>query len=346
MFLIARRGILFISLKISISSKEGGVSMKKLKIIITLIFFGIITQPRFCLTAIKLIQLKEILSIGTLSDDLIFFLTSVAVDEKGFIYLTDSMDYSIKKFDQKGMLIKKTGRKGQGPGEFLFPVIIEYCNGTVYIVDQNRPGIQVFDDNLNYKTHVSFNAPIFDLEVLNNGRIFVLSPLLSELPPILQINGNKSAILDSLMENPREGYWKSNGKFEIDSQGNIFFVASFEDNIAKFDKERKLIWKKTLLGGRMVKQKYSQAAKLTIPTEMIYKDIAFDKFGNIYILGGHVAEHRSRDVYVLDNNGNHLTTFMLQEPSHFLYIDNKNFLYSKAAEGTTLKKYSIEYVEK
>lgn len=320
--------------------------MKKPKIRVILIFFGLIAQSGICLYAIKSIHLKEVLSIGTINDDLIFFLTSVAVDEKGCIYLTDSMDYSIKKFDQNGTLIKKVGRKGQGPGEFQFPVIIRHCHDAVYVIDQNRPGIQVFDDDLNYKTHLQFSAPIFDLDVIEDGRIFVLSPVLSEFPPILQMNGKGSMVIGSLSERPGESILKSNGKFKIDSQGNIFFVSSFEDNIAKFDKGRKLIWKKMLLGGRKAKQRQSDAGIPTLPTEMVYKDIALDKYGNLFVLGGHVAEHRSRDVYVLDNNGNHLTTIVLKEASHFLYIDNKNFLYLKAGEGTTLKKYSIEYVEK
>ena len=44
----------------------------------------------------------------------------IATDSKGNIYVTDMMDYSVKKFSNKGKLIKKAGRKGQGPGEFSY----------------------------------------------------------------------------------------------------------------------------------------------------------------------------------------------------------------------------------
>lgn len=320
-----------------------------MKIIVFIVLFGITIQSDFCLDDFKSIQLKEILSIGTLNDDLIFFVTSVVTDDEEFIYLTDSLDCALKKFDKNGILIKKTGRNGQGPGEFQFPVLIEYCNDMIYVVDQKRHGIQIFDKDLNYKTQFAFNLPIFDLEGLDDEHIFVLSQFLDSFPPILQlniININKLTKLDSLKKKPEKNFWKSNGKFEIDNHGNIFFVSSFEDFIAKFDKDKKLIWEKTLLGGRTAKQKKTKTVISTFPTEMIYKDIALDKFGNSFILGGHVAEHRSRDIYVLDIKGNHLTTFILPEPSHFIYIDKNNFLYSIAGEGITLKKYFIEYVEK
>lgn len=319
--------------------------MRKLKITIILVLFGITVQPDFCLVDIRSIQLKEILSIGTLNDDSIFFVTSVVADDEGYIYLTDSLDCSLKKFDCKGMLIKKTGRKGQGPGEFQFPVLVRYCNDTIYVIDQNRNGIQAFDNDLSFKHQLPFSHPIFDFEVLDDGRIFVLSHVPGEFPPILQINKNRSKNFDSNWKALGEDFWRSNGKFEIDEYGNIYFVSSFEDNIAKFDKDRHLMWKKTLLGGKKAREKRPDEGIPKIPIEMIYKDIALDKFGHLFILGGHVAEHRSQDIYVLNNEGNHLTTIILPEPSHFLYIDNKNFLYSRATEGISLKKYLIEYIE-
>ena len=91
------------------------------------------------------VSLDEILSIGTLDDDRLFMWVGISVDENGFIYVSDGMDYSIKKFDTSGNLIKKTGRKGQGPGEFLSPRSLDLSDRSLYILDQNIPGINVFD---------------------------------------------------------------------------------------------------------------------------------------------------------------------------------------------------------
>ncbi|MGB6866412.1 MAG: 6-bladed beta-propeller, partial [Candidatus Aminicenantaceae bacterium] len=67
------------------------------------------------------VTLEEVLSVGSLDDDTLFQWVGVTVDSYGQIYVTDAMDYSLKKFDADGKLLQKAGGKGQGPGEFLAP---------------------------------------------------------------------------------------------------------------------------------------------------------------------------------------------------------------------------------
>jgi len=68
-----------------------------------------------------------------------------------------------------------------------------------------------------------------------------------------------------------------------------------------------------------------------------------DSSDNIYILGGHLSKNISRDVYVLNPEGELLTTLTLPDTSHCIYIDKNDYLYSRANEGVTLKKYKIKY---
>ena len=319
-----------------------------LRIILLIASFSMVVQPTLFGAQIKLIQLKEVLSIGSSDDDLIFFVTSVATDEKGFIYLTDSLDYSVKKFNDKGVLIKKAGRKGQGPGEFMFPVLIECSQGLIYVADQTMPGIQVFDSDLKFKTRLHFNFLLFDLKASSNNSIYGLSLFLAGEPPIAHIDADVTKNISLSTMSPGASIIKRSGKFDIDGEGNIYFAASFEDKIEKYDKYLKKIWQKNLFGGKKARET-SDASISTlkgIPTEMIYKEIALDRTGHLFILGGTGAEHRSRDVYVLDADGNYLTTIVLPEPTHLLHVDQKNYLYSRAGEGTTLKKYAVDYVYK
>jgi len=296
----------------------------------------------------KAIRLSEVLSIGSLEDDLIFFITSVATDEQGFVYLTDSQECSLKKFDAAGHLVQKTGRKGQGPGDFQFPVIVRYSEGRVYVVDQRLLGIQIFDTELKYLDHLQLEFPIFDFRVLPQGRIFVSSPALVNVPPIVQIAPKEIKDPVSLKTRLDEDFWQSNGKFEFDREGNIVFVTSFEDKVIKFSPERSLLWEKSLMGGKRsgVLRARTSSGSIRVPTEMVYKDVAVDQNGFIFVLAGHLAEHRSRDVYVLDSEGNNITAFTLPEPTHFIHIDKHNYLFSKAAEGVTLIKYRMDYVFK
>ena len=85
---------------------------------------------------------------------------------------------------------------------------------------------------------------------------------------------------------------------------------------------------------------------LTLPTKLVYKDIALDSSGNVFILGGSFSKNPSSDIYVLSPEGELLTTITLPETSHCIYIDSRNFLYSRANEGVTLKKFRLKYIYK
>ena len=72
----------------------------------------------------KKMNMKLILTIGVLEGNDDYILAnpySVITDKNGNIYICDIMDDCVKVFDSKGVFIRKIGRKGQGPGEFIEP---------------------------------------------------------------------------------------------------------------------------------------------------------------------------------------------------------------------------------
>jgi hypothetical protein len=321
--------------------------MRRIKFLLLALFMGI-SIPFLLLWGKeqKSISLEEVLSIGGLDDDVLYMWVGVTTDLKGNIYLTDSMDYSIKKFNGEGILIKKAGRKGQGPGEFLAIRLIKYFNGLLYVTDQNLRGIQVFDEDLNYQEHIPFNMQIWDLNIVSANKIFISTPFLANPKKIICVDFEGNTRVDMSDFDGKQDYWMNFRKFEIDDQGNFYFVFAFEDRIEKFNKSLKKIWSKSLLSRKKVRQKKAEVmfGPSQLPTEMVYKDIALDSSGRLFILGGHLSKNPSRDVYVLDEKGRHLLTFTLPEASHCIHIDNHNFLYSRAGQGVTLKKYRLKFI--
>jgi hypothetical protein len=297
---------------------------------------------------LKGILLEEVLSIGRLDDDVLFMWAGVTTDLKGNIYVTDTMDYSVKKFNERGILVKKTGRKGQGPGEFLVVRLIEYFEGLVYVTDQSISGIQVFDEDLNYKKHIPLSLPILDLKIISKEMIALSSPQIANPGRIIVIDSKGNSKVNLKYLNDMHNFWRNAVKFEIDSQGNLYLIFAFEDRIEKYDRNKKKLWSKNLLGKKKVRRKKLKAkfGPSELPMEVAYKDIALDNSENIIILGGHLSKNPSRDVYVLNKQGRQLTTFTLPETSHCIHIDHRNFLYARAGEGVTLKKYSMKYVKK
>jgi len=323
--------------------------MKFIKLLFLILIVGLSVSLHFLWgKEQKEILLEEVLSIGCLDDDSLFMWADVTTDLKGNIYVTDMMDYSIKKFNERGILMKKAGRRGQGPGEFIAVRLIEYFKGLIYVTDQSISGIQVFDEDLNYKKHIPLSLPILDFEIISEEMIAVSSPQIANPGRIIVIDSKGNSNVNIKHFGDMQNFWRNAVKFEIDNQGNLYTIFTFEDKIEKFDRNRKKLWSKSLLGKRKVKRRKTRVkiGPSELPMEVAYKDIALDNSENLFILGGHLSKNPSRDVYVLDKQGRHLTTFTLPESSHCIHVDHRNFLYARAGEGVTLKKFSIKYGKK
>lgn len=284
-------------------------------------------------------HLEEVLSIGSLEDDLLFQWVGIVVDGEQNIYVTDALDYSLKKFDSAGRLVKKAGRKGQGPGEFLAPRYLDSTKGFIYVSDQFIPKIQVFDKNLNYRHSVPISIPVSDFSVLSSGEIAVAS--------LSSVKSGRIFIFDSEGKLDHELQYSDEKlplmmdmvNFVFGPQGHLYLVYNYQDKTEKFDPEGKKLWSRNLLGVKKVKKE--EIASFVLPSKLIYKDIVLDDSENIFILGGSFSRNPSRDVYVLNPEGQLLTTLTLPDTSHCIHIDSQGYLYSRANEGVTLKKFKI-----
>ena len=289
------------------------------------------------------IYLEEVLSIGSLDDDVLFQWVAVVADSDK-LYVTDTMDYSIKLFDERGNLLKKKGRKGQGPGEFTAIRFLDVSEQFLYVTDQYMPGIQVFDKDLNYKKRIPIFIPIAGIQVISDdeiavaslsadeekkGKIFIFNPEGKIVREIKYLDKEAPLILDMV-------------SFDFDPQGNLYIAYIFQDKVQKISPEGKKLWSKRLVKVKKPEMKKIQSFEL--PSKVIYKDLALDSSGHLFVLGGSYSKNPSQDVYVLSSEGELLTTFTLPDASHCIYIDSQDYLYSRANEGVTLKKFRMKYI--
>ena len=76
----------------------------------------------------------------------------IAVDRvRGYLYVVDSANFRVQKFDMSGEFIMAWGSFGNGDGQFYFPrgVAVDQEDGTVYVVDMGNHRIQKFDTSTN-----------------------------------------------------------------------------------------------------------------------------------------------------------------------------------------------------
>lgn len=317
----------------------------KITLAVLILIFSMADDPPYPLaeeTAPQAI-LREVLSIGSLDDDVLFMWAGITSDERGHIYVTDAMDYSIKKFDTSGRLVCRSGRWGQGPGEFLAPRLLSSSGKLLYATDQNLPGIQVFDQELKFQYRIPYAWAISSMKVLAEDRIAVVPVSVGVNGCVLFIN-ERGEVLEKVRycDNDQEMLMNL-AEVEVDPEGNIYLAYCFQDRVEKISGSGEKLWSRTLLGGKKVEKKKIKA--LMVPIQITYKSIVMDSSQKLYVLGGGFSQNRSRDVYVLSSDGQLLSTLTLPEPSHCIYIDREDYLYSRANDGTALKKFEVRFLK-
>jgi hypothetical protein len=342
------------------------MDMKSIKLILMATLFFSIYAILVAQNQQMGISLEKVLTIEGLGASLVYQRGSITTDYEGNIYVTDLEDYSIKKFNNIGELIAVAGKKGDEPGELQGPNIIRYYRGKIYVSEVYRPGIQVFDDDLNFIFKIPIPFTMTDFDVLYEDRI-AISTLIrdrSETGFIFCIYFYDSKGNRAKKEEGKEGeeekeeddkiIYSTDKDFTMlntvsfqDYRKNYFMVAyDWQDKIERYYKSGRLVWTRSLLGAREVRtkrEKYSKRSFGVYPVEAVYKAIALDRQGNLFILGGDLSENANRDVYVLGKDNELLTAFTLPEASRTIHIDRNNFLYSRSEDGKKLTKYAIEY---
>ncbi|MCJ7578935.1 MAG: NHL repeat-containing protein [Candidatus Aminicenantes bacterium] len=69
---------------------------------------------------------------------------SFDIDEKGSIYIADTKNSRIQKFDEKGKYTITIGQKGDGPGEFIYPYYIRISGDKIFVFDAGNVRISKF----------------------------------------------------------------------------------------------------------------------------------------------------------------------------------------------------------
>lgn len=108
------------------------------------------------------IFLKEEYTIGYDDKDtntIFYNATNLKTDQHGFIYIAFYRPTLIKKYDKNVKFIKDMGRKGQGPGEFLGPLMMSVCGDSLYVYDWVIKRISVFDSSGFFCNSIQLDIP-------------------------------------------------------------------------------------------------------------------------------------------------------------------------------------------
>ena len=119
------------------------------------------------------LDLEEELSIGNEEENNYMFYGAyrMAVDVQGNIYVLDSGNFRIKKFDSSGKYLQTIGKKGQGPGEFeRMYSFFRDAENNIYVSGRRR--IQKFDNKGQFEKSITLRSFITDFWVSSDNYIY------------------------------------------------------------------------------------------------------------------------------------------------------------------------------
>jgi len=216
----------------------------------------------------------------------------VAVDKVGNVYIADSGNHRIKKFDSKGRFILQWGSAGEGEGQFgNFSSIKVDRAGTVYVVDWLRhlavsapSRIQKFTPYGEFKGTCERRAPgadkfelTVDVAVDGDGTAFVLAadymPDRKQTCPVRveKYSADGKFIRQWGSAGHGDGQFAAPAGIAVDKQGNVYVADTRNGRVQKFDSNGKFLTKWGNLG--------QSDGLLKRP-----RSIAFDRAGNVYVL--------------------------------------------------------------
>lgn len=132
----------------------------------------VIKNPKEPLYGEITLDLEEDLTIGNDADERYMFFRGVssAVDSEQNIYVGDSGNFRIQKFDKHGNYLQTIGKKGQGPGEFeILSGIYVDSEDNLYVKGFQR--ISIFDKNSKLRSTIPLGTILNRWAITEDGNI-------------------------------------------------------------------------------------------------------------------------------------------------------------------------------
>ncbi len=304
----------------------------------------------------KQIKLQEKLTIGNEKGNLIFEVHSIGHLQDGSLIISDKLDYKLKKINKFGKIVLQVGKRGKNPGEFTQgPSQIDVYKNIVAVAEFSSRRVHIFSDNLEYKS--SFYAPdiVFRLKFDRDGNIWLgVVSYYRKNQNLVKVD-RKGTVLKSIkLKNSRNVKEIGNEiwnffDFAINpTNGDIIVAYNFRNKIEIWDSAGNFKSEFTIPGIPESRKKIISTGglfgkKIEVPEDLVFSSLWVNGEGYIFILIGDVASSPKRDVFVLNDKGEVITSFKLPQQSSWISLDQDGYLYTIENQRTIIKKYRMIY---
>jgi PKD repeat protein len=228
-------------------------------------------------------------------DGQFYWPAGVAVDSSGNIYVADTNNNRIEKFDSNGLYISQFGSYGSGDGQFNRPKDIAIdSSGNIYVADNGNRRIQKFDSSGNYLTQwgswVIGDGKDFTpigVAVDSSDNVYVSDNYYNN-NRIVKFNSNGYCLTQWGSSGSGNGQFSDPESVAIDSSDNVYVADTNNHRIQKFDSNGNYLAQWGSYG--------SGNGQFVWPS-----GVSVDLSGNIYVVDGGNAR-----IQKFDRNRNYL----------------------------------------
>jgi sugar lactone lactonase YvrE len=211
------------------------------------------------------ISLEYIKNIGDLESEdehVLFYMPSdVAIDNEGNVFVLDSGNHRIQKFDPNGNFLASFGRQGQGPGEFQYPQSIDLDpDGNLYVSDSGNQKIQIIKSDGSLAKEIKMTEEAPGIIRVRSGQMIMGQGASvysfgmgrmdqdQELPKLIKILNKEAEVQKEFGEQKNYSDFLVNRMgnryhFVVDKKGNIFIAFDYQNRIEKYSPEGELLWR-------------------------------------------------------------------------------------------------------
>jgi len=169
---------------------------------------------------------------------------NIGIDHAGNVYVIDSRWKSIFKFDSKGAFIKRQGRNGQGPGEFMNPYCMYVADKYVLVSDTSKYEILIFDLELNYKKSFKVFKSYMEIAASNDGLIYGAPMRMKSDMPLVDVLNDEGQILFSfgkpMFGNAQKWSIPNFIKIDVNENKEVYVAFQHFSTVCKYDKKGQL----------------------------------------------------------------------------------------------------------